>query len=160
MCNWNWAIQSTIVWVWCITLQGNVFVYTLAYTVPRVISCSVQKSKLRYNWSYINCIVLLLYTLYNLLQYTVPRCAMYWDEILLLASYFIILKADTIVDPRAVVVHLESAVLAHWAVVGSVWLDAETLLTVPHLAHHHVAQRVGHADTHRVLHTPLLNRAC
>ena len=43
------------------------------------------------------------------------------------------MKAHAVIDPGAVVVHLESAVLAHRAVVGPVWLDAEALLTVPHL---------------------------
>ena len=53
------------------------------------------------------------------------------------------MKTDTVVDPGAMVVHLEGAVVADGAVVAPVRLDGQALLAV----------------AHRGLHAPLPHRA-
>ena len=55
--------------------------------------------------------------------------------------YLVIVEADTVVDPRTVMVHFQGADLTDGAVVGPVWLDGQALLTV----------------SHGVLNTPLLD---
>ena len=46
--------------------------------------------------------------------------------------HLVVVEGDAVVDPGAVVVHLEHARAAHGAVVRAVWLHTRALLAVPH----------------------------
>ena len=46
--------------------------------------------------------------------------------------HLVVVEGDTVVDPGAVMVHLEHAAAAHGAVVRAVWLHTRALLAVPH----------------------------
>ena len=44
----------------------------------------------------------------------------------------VVVECHAVVDPGTVMVHLEDTVSTHGTMMHSVWLDAGTLLTVPH----------------------------